>query len=60
MISSQSIGVANQSQGFQSVDGILGLGPDGLTVGTLTNEQSTTIPTIIDVSNRYVVDFIFR
>ena len=58
-ISSQSIGVANQSQGFDGLDGILGLGPDDLTLDTLVNEPGTIIPTVTDVSNRYMIDFDF-
>ncbi|KAG1845411.1 aspartic peptidase domain-containing protein [Suillus tomentosus] len=46
-IPSQSIGVASTSTGF-SVDGILGIGPLDLTNGTLTNEPTKTIPTVID------------
>ncbi|KAI6145240.1 aspartic peptidase domain-containing protein [Pisolithus tinctorius] len=45
-ITQQSIGVASQSAGFSGVDGILGIGPEDLTVGTLTNEPSTGIPTV--------------
>jgi len=38
----------NDSRWFtvRGVDGILGLGPVGLTRGTLRNEQDTTIPTV--------------
>ena len=46
----QSIGVANISQGFTGFDGILGLGPDRLTLNTLQNERNETIPTVTDVS----------
>ncbi|KAF9245853.1 aspartic peptidase domain-containing protein [Melanogaster broomeanus] len=45
-ITAQSIGVASTSTGFQGVDGILGIGPEDLTEGTLTNEQTTLIPTV--------------
>ncbi|KAG1754953.1 aspartic peptidase domain-containing protein [Suillus paluster] len=45
-ITNQSIGVASESSGFTGVDGILGIGPLGLTEGTLTNEQTTSIPTV--------------
>lgn len=48
---SQSIGVAEQSQGLNGLDGILGLGPVGLTAGTLASEPQTTIATVTDVSN---------
>ncbi|KAF9245851.1 aspartic proteinase [Melanogaster broomeanus] len=42
----QSIGVASSATGFQGVDGILGIGPEDLTQGTLTNSPSTLIPTV--------------
>ncbi|KAI5986037.1 aspartic peptidase domain-containing protein [Pisolithus orientalis] len=45
-ITKQSIGVASKSSGFPGVDGILGIGPEDLTEGTLTNEPSTEIPTV--------------
>ncbi|KAI6020112.1 hypothetical protein PISMIDRAFT_29263 [Pisolithus microcarpus 441] len=45
-INQQSIGVASQSTGFSGVDGILGIGPEDLTQGTLTNEPTTRIPTV--------------
>jgi hypothetical protein len=45
-ITQQSIGVASTSTGFTGVDGIVGIGPLILTEGTLTDEQSTTIPTV--------------
>ena len=41
----QSIGVATDQTGFDDVDGILGLGPNGLTVGTLSPDTKTVIPT---------------
>lgn len=47
VIKNQSIGSASFSQGFQGVDGILGIGPKELTLGTLSN-FSETIPTITD------------
>ncbi|KAH9808895.1 aspartic peptidase A1 [Melampsora americana] len=43
----QSIGIASESFGFSDVDGILGVGPSRLTVGTQT-EPKKQIPTIID------------
>ncbi|KAJ3477060.1 hypothetical protein NLI96_g10724 [Meripilus lineatus] len=46
-ITKQSIGVATRSTGFDGVDGILGIGPVDLTVGTLTNARAT-IPTVTD------------
>ncbi|KAG2359984.1 aspartic peptidase domain-containing protein [Suillus spraguei] len=39
----QSIGVASTSYGFSGVDGILGLGPEDLTEGTLTDYPDTEI-----------------
>jgi hypothetical protein len=42
----QSIGVASISTGFSGVDGILGLGPDSLTVGTV--EGMVIVPTVMD------------
>ncbi|KAG0700687.1 aspartic peptidase domain-containing protein [Suillus ampliporus] len=42
----QSIGVASTSEGFAGFDGILGIGPLDLTEGTLTNEETATIPTV--------------
>ncbi|EKM61625.1 uncharacterized protein PHACADRAFT_204793 [Phanerochaete carnosa HHB-10118-sp] len=45
-IKDQSIGVASQSQGFQGVDGILGIGPVSLTWGTVNNTD--TVPTVAD------------
>ncbi|THH06187.1 hypothetical protein EW145_g4261 [Phellinidium pouzarii] len=45
-ISGQSIGVALISEGFDGVDGILGLGPVDLTGGTVAG--ASTVPTISD------------
>ncbi|KAI0675925.1 aspartic peptidase A1 [Trametes maxima] len=47
-VSGQSIGVASQAQGFDGVDGIIGLGPTDLTLGTLSPEVGATIPTVTD------------
>lgn len=47
-ITKQSIGVASTSIGFTGVDGILGLGPEGLTKGSLINSPTTTIPTVTE------------
>ncbi|KAF8902546.1 aspartic protease [Gymnopilus junonius] len=47
-ITEQSIGVASSSTGFDSVDGILGIGPLDLTEGTLSPDYSSTIPTVTD------------
>ncbi|EIW86974.1 aspartic proteinase [Coniophora puteana RWD-64-598 SS2] len=47
-ITGQSIGVASTSEGFEGVDGILGIGPTDLTEGTLTNDEDAEIPTVTD------------
>ncbi|EIW80837.1 aspartic proteinase [Coniophora puteana RWD-64-598 SS2] len=47
-IKSQSIGVASSSSGFDGADGILGIGPVDLTKGTLSPDDSATIPTVVD------------
>ncbi|THH26965.1 hypothetical protein EUX98_g7217 [Antrodiella citrinella] len=44
----QSIGVAISSSGFDDVDGILGIGPNDLTIGTLSPDTTTAIPTVTD------------
>ncbi|THH26973.1 hypothetical protein EUX98_g7218 [Antrodiella citrinella] len=44
----QSIGVATASTGFSGIDGVIGLGPNDLTVGTLSPDVNTAIPTITD------------
>ncbi|KAI0648160.1 acid protease [Trametes meyenii] len=46
VIQNQSIGVASTAQGFQGVDGILGIGPVDLTQGTVSNNQP--VPTVTD------------
>ncbi|KAF5385370.1 hypothetical protein D9615_001228 [Tricholomella constricta] len=48
VITDQSIGVATRSQGFQGTDGILGIGPVDLTLGTLSPSSNTLIPTVTD------------
>ncbi|TFK35979.1 aspartic protease [Crucibulum laeve] len=48
VIPNQSIGVASRSQGFEGVDGILGIGPVDLTLGTLSPATSSLIPTVTD------------
>lgn len=45
VIENQGIGVASLTQGFAGVDGILGIGPLDLTVGTL-GSSSDSIPTV--------------
>ncbi|KAG2071086.1 acid protease [Suillus decipiens] len=46
-ITPQSIGVATASDGID-VDGILGIGPTDLTLNTLQNHPTQTIPTVTD------------
>ena len=46
VIPQQSICNASQFPNLFGIDGILGLGPVGLTRGTLQNAQATTIPTV--------------
>ncbi|KAI0333909.1 aspartic peptidase A1 [Cubamyces sp. BRFM 1775] len=47
-VTGQSIGVAAQWAGFEGVDGVLGLGPTGLTVGTLSPDVGSSVPTVTD------------
>ncbi|KAL5514599.1 hypothetical protein ACEPAG_1915 [Sanghuangporus baumii] len=47
LVISQSIGVAEVSEGFDGVDGILGIGPTDLTEGTVIPDGSA-IPTVTD------------
>ncbi|KAI0323351.1 aspartic proteinase from Irpex Lacteus [Cubamyces sp. BRFM 1775] len=47
-IARQSIGVANESKGYNGFDGVLGLGRRGLTVGTLSPDVTSTIPTVTE------------
>ncbi|KAI0333910.1 aspartic peptidase A1 [Cubamyces sp. BRFM 1775] len=44
----QSIGVALESTNFVPFDGVLGLGPSKLTVGTLSPESSSSVPTVTE------------
>ncbi|KZO95554.1 family A1 protease [Calocera viscosa TUFC12733] len=46
VISKQSIGVASSSQGFEGVDGIIGIGPVDLTEDTVS--RTNTVPTVTD------------
>ncbi|TFY71569.1 hypothetical protein EVG20_g1455 [Dentipellis fragilis] len=46
VIQNQSIGVASTAQGFDDVDGILGIGPVDLTEGTVGSNQP--VPTVTD------------
>lgn len=45
-VTNQGFGVASQSTGFTSVDGILGVGPADLTSGTVSN--TNTVATVVD------------
>ncbi|KDR68915.1 hypothetical protein GALMADRAFT_77916 [Galerina marginata CBS 339.88] len=47
-IKQQSIGVASTSQGFAGVDGVLGVGPTCLTVGTLSPSSDCCTNTVTD------------
>ena len=53
-IKGQSIGVATKSVGFDGVDGILGIGPVDLTLGTLSPDTSSSIPTVTDVCSIFL------
>ncbi|KAJ3906912.1 aspartic peptidase domain-containing protein [Lentinula edodes] len=46
VITSQSIGVASSSEGFEGTDGIIGIGPDTLTEDTVSGVS--TVPTVTD------------
>ncbi|KAJ8593943.1 acid protease [Rhizopogon salebrosus TDB-379] len=46
IIQNQGVGVASSAQGFQDVDGILGVGPVDLTQGTVSN--TSDVPTVTD------------
>src|SRR6267154_515465 len=48
VITKQSIGVALDFAGFPGVDGVLGIGPVDLTLGTLLDEPTTSIPTVTE------------
>jgi cathepsin E len=48
VIPKQSIGAGNTSTGLNGADGILGVGPTVLTMGTLSPDNGSTIPTITD------------
>ncbi|KAG2367619.1 aspartic peptidase domain-containing protein [Suillus spraguei] len=47
-ITEQLIDIASTSVGLTGVDGILGIGPLGLTDGNLTDSSHTTVPTVTD------------
>ena len=46
VIQNQGVGVADDAQGFQGVDGILGIGPVDLTEGTVSDNNP--VPTVTD------------
>jgi len=46
VITKQSIGVASSSEGFEGVDGIIGIGPTDLTEDTVS--KTSTVPTVTD------------
>ncbi|KAF8651943.1 hypothetical protein AX16_004586 [Volvariella volvacea WC 439] len=46
VLKSQSIGVATKAEGFNDIDGILGIGPVDLTKGTVSSEA--IVPTVMD------------
>ncbi|KAF8642068.1 hypothetical protein AX16_009684 [Volvariella volvacea WC 439] len=48
IITNQSIGVATRFQGFKGLDGVLGLGPVGLTKGTLKPSDESLVPTALE------------
>ncbi|THH16343.1 hypothetical protein EUX98_g9313 [Antrodiella citrinella] len=48
VILQQGLGVANETDDFEGVDGILGVGPVDLTVGSLSPDSVTPIPTVTD------------
>ncbi|OSC99237.1 acid protease [Trametes coccinea BRFM310] len=48
VIQNQAIGAALESQGFDGVDGIIGIGPVDLTCGTLIPAVTDCIPTVTD------------
>ncbi|KAG0276487.1 hypothetical protein BGZ96_003258 [Linnemannia gamsii] len=48
VVTVQSIGVASSSTGLKGVDGVLGLGPTDLTIGILSPDTTSSIPTVID------------
>ncbi|KAF7792262.1 hypothetical protein EIP86_003298 [Pleurotus ostreatoroseus] len=47
-LGNQGVGAASEAVGFDGADGILGIGPQDLTEGTLTPNTSSTIPTVVD------------
>ncbi|VDB86597.1 unnamed protein product [Peniophora sp. CBMAI 1063] len=47
-IQQQSIGSADYTQGIAPYDGILGIGPLDLTIGSMTLNESATVPTVPD------------
>ena len=54
-ITNQSIGAASSSQDFENVDGLLDLGPKGLTYGTLTKFQDSEHQRQLTLSRQNIV-----
>ena len=48
VIKDQSLGSRIYSEGFEGVNGILGVGPVELTRGTLSSDKSATVPTVMN------------
>ncbi|KAF8141361.1 acid protease [Boletus edulis] len=48
VITNQSIGDALSNAGFQGVDGIVGVGPVDLTLGTFSPDKNATAPTVMN------------
>ncbi|KDR84345.1 hypothetical protein GALMADRAFT_708895 [Galerina marginata CBS 339.88] len=47
-IANQSLGAAQVANGFDGVDGILGIGPTDLTIGTLFPDKKLPVKTVVD------------
>jgi len=47
-ITNQSLGVALIAEGFDDVDGLLGIGPQVLTYGNLFPDDTAFVPTVVD------------
>ncbi|KAI0253242.1 aspartic protease [Lactifluus subvellereus] len=58
VIPGQSIGAASKSTGIDGPDGILGIGPVDLTIGTLSPDKNTPVPTVTDnLFNQGTIEF---
>ncbi|GJJ13202.1 hypothetical protein Clacol_007453 [Clathrus columnatus] len=49
-VTGQSLSIPTQEAGFVLFDGIVGLGPDDLTLGTLVQNPNQVVPTLTDAS----------